>query len=235
MHNIAKQRPLNGRASKPQTTSHCVPSSLRNSSVLLLCLSSACLIAGCDTHSPTSSSSFTQELPSQAEAIAKSANLYKVEDYLFRSEQLRQADLSLIHANHIDAIISLRFFGQDDDQELLQDMAENSKVALYNQPLKSWHVTPLEVAEVLHKIETLQAKNQHVLIHCYHGADRTGLIIAMHRIIHQGWSIKQAHAEMTQGGFGYHRIWVNLENMLNPATVTAVRTQLALLKQTEKS
>lgn len=207
------------------------PMTVARQPLMLLTLGLASIVGGCDVHS-SNSPTFTPrlELPEHAELIAKSANLYKVDNYLYRSEQLRQADIPLIKANHIDAIISLRFFDQDEDQELINEVAQNADVTLYNQPLKSWHVTPAEVAQILQKIKTLQAQNQHVLVHCYHGADRTGLIIAMHRIIHQGWTIDQARKEMTKGGFGYHPIWINLENMLNPATVQAVRQELAILQ-----
>ncbi|MDO5767954.1 MAG: dual specificity protein phosphatase family protein [Psychrobacter sp.] len=166
----------------------------------------------------------------QAKLINQEANLYQVTPHLFRSEQLREADVPLLKTNHIDAILSLRFFGQDEDQELLAPVIEDANIALYNQPLKSWHVTPKEVAEALYKINTLEAQNKRVLVHCYHGADRTGIIIAMYRIVEQGWSIDDAKREMTQGGFGYHPIWINLPHMLNPVTVAQVRQELAKLQ-----
>lgn len=174
------------------------------------------------------------ELPELAQSINKDANLYQVDNFLFRSEQLRAADVPLIKANNINAIVSLRFFDQDEDQEELAEVVEDANVTLYNQPLKSWHVTPKEIAQILQQIKALQAQNQRVLVHCYHGADRTGLIIAMYRIIDQGWSIGAAKQEMTAGGYGYHPIWVNLEKMLNPPTVDDIRQELALLKPPKK-
>lgn len=173
-------------------------------------------------------------LPASAKLIDKQANLYQVDKLLFRSEQLRAADIPLLKANHIDAILSLRFFDQDEDQELLAHVAEDANVALYNQPLKSWHVTPIEIAQALTKIRSLQAQDKSVLVHCYHGADRTGIIIAMYRVIEQGWSIDDAKREMTQGGFGYHPIWINLPRMLNPVTVAQVRQELAKLQSPVK-
>jgi len=175
------------------------------------------------------------ELPELAQSINKDANLYQVDNFLFRSEQLRAEDIPLIKANNINAIVSLRFFGHDKDQEELAEVVENTQVSLYSQPLKSWHVTPREIAQTLQQIKELQAQNKRVLVHCYHGADRTGLIIAMYRIIDQGWSIGAAKEEMTAGGFGYHPIWVNLEKMLNPATVDDIRQELALLKPPNKA
>jgi protein tyrosine/serine phosphatase len=41
-------------------------------------------------------------------------------------------------------------------------------------------------------------------IHCLHGSDRTGLLIALYRMTRQGWSADKAYEEMKECGF--HRI-----------------------------
>ena len=190
---------------------------------LAICLMS--IMVGCQSTSSTTAIK-TLPLPSRAVLIDDSANLYQVDKQLFRSEQLTVADIPLLKASNIDAIINLRFFDRNDDEKLIDDIINQTSLDLYNQPLKSWYVKPNEIAQALGTIKQLQAQNKSVLVHCYHGADRTGLIIAMYRIIEQDWSIDDAKREMTAGGFGYHPIWVNLENMLNLETVDAVRAQL---------
>jgi len=49
-----------------------------------------------------------------------------------------------------------------------------------------------------------------VLVHCQHGADRTGTMCALYRILRQGWKTEDAIREMKEGGYGYHSIWINL-------------------------
>ena len=181
------------------------------------------LLTGCQS---TTATQVMIPLPESALLINSYANLYQVDDSLFRSQQLNATDIALLKANHIDAILNLRYFDRDDDEELLDSIINDPSLALYNQPLKSWHVTAKEIAQALTTIKQLQAQNKRVLVHCYHGADRTGLIIAMYRIIEQDWTVEEAKQEMTTGGFGYHRMWINLENMLNPDTVAAVRAQM---------
>jgi hypothetical protein len=39
-----------------------------------------------------------------------------------------------------------------------------------------------------------------VYIHCEHGKDRTGLLVALFRVLYQGWSVEDAYAEWTQIG-----------------------------------
>ena len=53
-------------------------------------------------------------------------------------------------------------------------------------------------------------KNQPVLLHCYHGADRTGAFTALYRINRQGWSEDEAIREMTGGGYHFHTMWKSL-------------------------
>ena len=42
-----------------------------------------------------------------------------------------------------------------------------------------------------------------VLVHCKHGADRTGCIVALYRIVFQSWSKEAAIDEMHNGGYGF--------------------------------
>lgn len=61
-----------------------------------------------------------------------------------------------------------------------------------------------EVADILWQINNI--KNGAVLVHCYHGADRTGLIVASYRVIYQNWDLNEAKREMQQGPYGYHSV-----------------------------
>ncbi len=83
----------------------------------------------------------------------------------------------------------------------------------------TWHVKDEDVKRFLQLVR--DPNNQPVLLHCKHGADRTGMMVAIYRVVEQGWSKQAAIAEMTQGGFGYHPIWSNLiryiENMDTPS------------------
>ena len=73
-----------------------------------------------------------------------------------------------------------------------------------------------------------------VLIHCYHGADRTGLISGMYRIIYQGWTVADAKEEMLHGPYGYHSIWKNIANLFTEKTVKQVRQHVAELRRGQK-
>ena len=53
-----------------------------------------------------------------------------------------------------------------------------------------------------------------VLVHCQHGADRTGTMCAMYRILRQNWTVGDAIDEMKNGGYGYHSLWSNLPRFI---------------------
>ena len=75
-------------------------------------------------------------------------------------------------------------------------------------PMRAWKVKDKDVKQFLDLVRN--PNNQPVLVHCKHGADRTGVMVAVYRVVEQGWSKGDAIAEMTHGGFGYHTIWTNL-------------------------
>ena len=160
-----------------------------------------------------------------ATPVEQSVNLFRVTPSLYRSEQLTAKDEALLQQQNIKTIINLRFFDRDDDQEELSHLQLN----LVNHPLKSWHIKPKQIAAVLYDIEQAQ-KQGGVLVHCYHGADRTGLIIGMYRIVNQGWSIEEAKREMVEGPYGFHTIWRNIPKMYNQDTVSQVRLELERLR-----
>ena len=70
--------------------------------------------------------------------------------------------------------------------------------------------------------------NQPVLLHCKHGADHTGMMTAIYRIVEQGWRKQDAIAEMTQGGFGYHPIWSNLIRYIEHMDVVDIQRKVTL-------
>ena len=160
-----------------------------------------------------------------AKPVEQSVNLFQVTPTLFRSEQLTAKEEALLQQHNIKTIINLRFFDRNDDQE----ESSNLPLNLVNHPLKSWRIKPKEIADVLYHIEQAQKKGG-VLVHCDHGADRTGLILGMYRLVNQGWSMDEAKREMMEGPYGFHTVWRNIPKMYNQDTVNQVRLELARLR-----
>lgn len=173
---------------------------------------------------PPDNNILTQPAP-WATVVNQQANLYRIDDKLYRSEQLSAADAGLLPDLGIKSVINLRFFDRNDNETNLAGRGLN----LLNRPLLTWRITPEQIADTLYLIEQNQQHGA-VLIHCYHGADRTGLISAMYRIIYQGWSIEDAKTEMQQGPYGFHSIWKNIGKLFTEENVAEIRSRLDSLR-----
>jgi protein tyrosine/serine phosphatase len=44
-------------------------------------------------------------------------------------------------------------------------------------------------------------------IHCQHGADRTGTMVAVYRVRVQGWTKEDAIKEMMEEKYGFHHVY----------------------------
>ena len=191
---------------------------------LLLCLLASGLPVACLSAPPDNGGKAFQ--PERwATPIKHDANLYRIDDKLYRSEQPVAEDGEAIVKLGIQSVINLRFFDRNDDDHL-----KVHGLTLLNRPLLSWSIKPKEIAEILYLIEK-QQQNGAVLIHCYHGADRTGLIAGMYRIIYQGWSVEEAKAEMQHGPYGYHSIWKNIAKLFTEEKVKQVKMHLEALRK----
>lgn len=92
--------------------------------------------------------------------------------------------------------------------------------------VKSWHIEDEDVIRVLKIIR--QKENGPFLIHCQHGADRTGVMSAMYRITEQGWSKDAAISEMVNGGYGFHPIWSNIIRYIKDVDVDKIKRAVAM-------
>ncbi len=80
--------------------------------------------------------------------------------------------------------------------------AEVSGLGFINIPLNS--LAPVSDAEDLqidHILEMMSDPSlQPVYVHCEHGIDRTGLVVALYRVKVEGWTAKAAHDEWIASG-----------------------------------
>ena len=165
-----------------------------------------------------------------ATPIKADANLHRVDEKLYRSEQLTTDDKANIEQLGIKTIINLRYFDRDDNDVLFV----GGQVNLLNYPILTMRTKPSDIAKVLYTVRQEQPKGA-VLVHCYHGADRTGIVMAMYRVVYQGWTIDDAKQEMQLGGYGYHSIWKNLDKLLSESGVAQVKAELAKLEQLDNT
>lgn len=144
-------------------------------------------------------------------------NLHKVTETLYRSAQPTAAGLRNAESLGINTVLNLRGFHNDDE------LAESTKLTLVRVKIDTWDMDEENILAALRVI--LQAEGP-ILVHCQHGADRTGTVIAAYRMVVQDWPREAAIAEMTEGGYGFHSTWGNLINLLENLDVDKMRAQL---------
>lgn len=69
-------------------------------------------------------------------------------------------------------------------------------------------------SQLLQAVELIEQLKEPVVVHCWHGSDRTGAVVAAYRILKQGWSKEQAISEMVNGGYGFHLIYWDIVEVL---------------------
>ena len=127
----------------------------------------------------------------------------------------------------LKTIINLRSFHSDRDEIGGTGLADEH---IY---MKPWHPEEADVVRFL-KIVT-DPKRAPVLVHCQHGADRTGTVIAVYRIAVQGWSKAEAIREMTQGGFGFHQTWSNLPRWIQKLNIDDIKRRAGMKSLPDKT
>jgi protein tyrosine/serine phosphatase len=90
--------------------------------------------------------------------------------------------------------------------------------------MRAWDPELDEVARALAVI--LDDSGGPYLVHCQHGADRTGTVIASYRIVAQGWNKREAIREMTEGPYGFHEIWTKLPAFLESLNVSDMLSRI---------
>jgi protein tyrosine/serine phosphatase len=154
--------------------------------------------------------------------LAGVPNLNLVAPNLYRSAQPTADGFQAARKRlHLNSVLNLR--ESSTDTALLVGMQLESRSV----PMNAMHITQGEVIEALKIITAAKAKGP-VLVHCLHGADRTGVVMAMYRILYQGWSKEQAIDEMKNGGYNFHSIFVNIPNFIQNADIAAFKRELAI-------
>jgi protein tyrosine/serine phosphatase len=151
--------------------------------------------------------------------LAGVSNLHRISPMLYRSEQPTARGMENLEKLGIRTIINLRAFNDDDDE------VKGTSLRTERVRILTWRIDDKHVIEVMRMLR--QTGNGPFLIHCQHGADRTGVMSAMYRVLEQGWTREDALKELVDGGYGYHSMWKNIVRYVRSVDVAKLRAAIA--------
>jgi tyrosine-protein phosphatase SIW14 len=142
-------------------------------------------------------------------------NLFQVAPDLYRAEQPGKSAVADLKALGIKTFMNLREYHADSDH------FAQAGFTLLRHSMAAGSVRAEDLIIVLRQIH--QAPKP-VLVHCWHGSDRTGFVVAGYRLVFQDWSKADAIDELRRGGFGYHeRTYPNVKKTIEALDVAAIK------------
>ncbi|MBX3075501.1 protein tyrosine phosphatase family protein [Candidatus Obscuribacterales bacterium] len=128
-------------------------------------------------------------------------NFRVVNEWFYRGGQPDLEQLVELKDAGIKTIVCLRWNSSAIEEE--QRRAEELGLRFIYLPLTYWILPKHDEIEKFFSIVD-DPSHYPIFLHCKHGADRTGMLIAFYRMARDGWSADSAYAEMRDAGF--HKI-----------------------------
>ncbi|GEM_PF-696296 len=124
-------------------------------------------------------------------------NFDVVSQGLWRGAAPSQQGMANLAQSGVKTIVDLRMAGQGAQQESQQ--AKQLGIKYFHIPLGFKGVSLPKMAQFLNIVDN--PVNQPVFVHCRYGADRTGALVAIFRVLREHWTFAQAYSEMKSHHF----------------------------------
>jgi protein tyrosine/serine phosphatase len=141
------------------------------------------------------------------------SNFAQISPVLYRGAQPTPEGFKQLKKMGIKTVVNLRTFHTD------RRKLKGAGLRFAHLYCKAWHPESEDVARFLKLME--DKKNHPVFVHCLHGADRTGMMVAAYRIIEQGWNVDDAARETHN--FGFHKIFKMIQHYLQRFDSEAIK------------
>ncbi len=146
--------------------------------------------------------------------------LYKIDEGLYRSGNPTAEGFRNLKAMGIKTIINLRDWHSSREEV---EAAGLDYVRIHMMPY-----LPLESVAVEFLKVAIDHRRKPVLMHCWWSSDRGGAMTAVYRVVVQGWTKDEAILEMTEGGTGYHREFLDLPFWIHQLNVERIRARVGI-------
>jgi protein tyrosine/serine phosphatase len=150
-------------------------------------------------------------------SCAGPGNLHRVDAKVWRSSQPTRLDFRKLEKEQgIGEVLCLRRWHSDKQEA---------------RGLKRHHVRmnagEIRDEDIVAALRIMVAADEPLLVHCFHGADRTGVVVAMYRMVVQRWPREKAIAELTAPRHGHHaEVFPNIREYLETVDLESIRRQV---------
>ena len=142
------------------------------------------------------------------------SNFYKIDEGVYRCSQPDARAFAELEGMGIKEVLNLRNFHND------RTLAQNTNLTLHLVRMNAGDSDWNKLAEALKIIKNRRGP---IVIHCWHGSDRTGIVCALYRLVFQGWTKEAAIDELENGGYGYHAVYDNIKTFIRNVDVERLK------------
>lgn len=145
-------------------------------------------------------------------------NFHRVTPELYRSSQPTAGQMASLEKHGIRTVLNLRQWHSDRDE------AQGTSLILYHVPVNT---AAFREAEIIEALRILHRSVKPTLVHCWHGSDRTGLIIALYRLLFENANKSEVLAELHDPTHGHHEIFYpNITRYIENVDVDILRNKV---------
>ncbi len=159
-------------------------------------------------------------------------NFYKVSKDIYRAAQIDASGIEGLSKPpyEIKTVISLR--GWHDDLTMMPEGSFAAHGMRYERIEMKWGGLHPEKEDVVKFLKLVATAPKPILVHCLHGADRTGFMTAVYRIAVEGWTVAEAIDELRHGHYGANSVIAKLSEQylkyLNSNEFEAIKREAGL-------
>lgn len=144
-------------------------------------------------------------------------NLYKVDDVLYRCEQPSAAAMHELQKQGVKTVLNLRRLKSD-------PRPHDAPLNWVHVRINTWTISYKDILKALAAIEKAPKP---VVVHCKHGSDRTGCVVAAWCLVKHNYSKEQVIDELRYGGYHFHeRYFKNIIRLIESLDVEQLKADL---------
>ncbi len=148
-------------------------------------------------------------------------NLYQVNSEIYRSDQPTKKGMLEIDSLGIRTVLNLRNHRNDKSEARL------TTLNLRRVKINAWK---MDYQDLVDALKSIKNSEKPLLVHCLHGSDRTGAVIAGYRIAFENWSKSDAISEFTEPKYGFHKdLFPEILTLLEAVQPNQLKSDLGLI------